>query len=40
MADALWEPPFAGTATEHRLAALDRLRATFRWTDAPEDRHP
>lgn len=26
-----WEPPFAGTETEHVLGALDRLRATFRW---------
>ena len=26
-----WEPPAAGTETEHLLAALDRLRATFRW---------
>jgi hypothetical protein len=26
-----WEPPFAGTETEHLLGALDRLRATFRW---------
>lgn len=26
-----WEPPVAGTETEHLLAALDRLRATFRW---------
>jgi hypothetical protein len=26
-----WEPPMAGTETEHLLGALDRLRATFRW---------
>jgi hypothetical protein len=26
-----WEPPFAGTEVEHLLAALDRLRTTFRW---------
>ena len=26
-----WEPPFAGTETEHLLGSLDRLRATFRW---------
>jgi hypothetical protein len=26
-----WEPPFAGTETEHVLGSLDRLRATFRW---------
>jgi hypothetical protein len=26
-----WEPPLAGTETEHLLAALDRLRTTFRW---------
>jgi hypothetical protein len=26
-----WEPPFAGTETEHMLGSLDRLRATFRW---------
>lgn len=26
-----WEPPLAGTETEHLLGALDRLRATFRW---------
>ena len=30
-ADAPWEPPFAGTETEHLLGALDRLRTTFRW---------
>ena len=29
--DAPWEPPFAGTETEHLLGALDRLRTTFRW---------
>ena len=26
-----WEPPFAGTETQHLLGALDRLRWTFRW---------
>jgi len=26
-----WEPPFAGTESEHLLGALDRLRTTFRW---------
>jgi hypothetical protein len=26
-----WEPPFAGTETEHLVGALDRLRTTFRW---------
>jgi hypothetical protein len=26
-----WEPPMAGTEVEHLLAALDRLRTTFRW---------
>jgi Protein of unknown function (DUF664) len=26
-----WEPPVAGTEAEHLVAALDRLRATFRW---------
>jgi len=26
-----WEPPLAGTETEHLLGALDRLRTTFRW---------
>ena len=43
-----WEPPFAGTETEHLLGALDRLRTTFRWKaghlDAaglqPPDRRP
>ena len=29
--DYPWEPPFAGTETEHLIGALDRLRATFRW---------
>ena len=32
-----WEPPFAGTETEHHLGALDRLRATFRWKAADLD---
>jgi len=26
-----WEPPLAGTETEHIVGALERLRATFRW---------
>jgi len=26
-----WEPPLAGTETEHLLGALDRMRWTFRW---------
>jgi Protein of unknown function (DUF664) len=26
-----WEPPLAGTETEHLLGAIDRMRATFRW---------
>ena len=26
-----WEPPFAGTETQHLVGALDRLRTTFRW---------
>jgi hypothetical protein len=29
--DFPWEPPFAGTETEHLVGALDRLRTTFRW---------
>ena len=32
-----WEPPFAGTETEHVLGALDRLRATVRWKAADLD---
>ena len=28
---APWEPPFAGSETDHLLGALDRMRATFRW---------
>jgi hypothetical protein len=39
-----WEPPFAGTETEHLLGSLERLRATFRWKadglDAEELRTP
>ena len=31
MTDFPWEPPFAGTETEHLLGALERLRTTFRW---------
>lgn len=26
-----WEPPAAGTETEHVLGSLERMRATFRW---------
>lgn len=26
-----WEPPLAGTETEHLVGMLERLRATFRW---------
>src|SRR4051812_19992755 len=29
--DFPWEPPLAGTESEHLLGALDRLRTTFRW---------
>ncbi|MFI7598842.1 DUF664 domain-containing protein [Actinoplanes sp. NPDC049681] len=29
--DTPWEPPLAGTETEHLVGALDRLRTTFRW---------
>ena len=29
--DRWWEPPLAGSESEHLLGALDRLRATFRW---------
>jgi len=29
--DTPWEPPIAGSETEHLVGALDRLRATFRW---------
>ena len=29
--DVPWEPPTAGTETQHILGALDRLRTTFRW---------
>jgi hypothetical protein len=29
--DYPWEPPLAGTETEHLIGALDRLRTTFRW---------
>ncbi|MEV6521829.1 DUF664 domain-containing protein [Longispora sp. NPDC051575] len=29
--DPPWEPPLAGTETEHLIGALDRQRATFRW---------
>ena len=29
--DPPWEPPLAGSETEHLVGALDRLRTTFRW---------
>lgn len=29
--DFPWEPPLAGSETEHLFSALDRLRTTFRW---------
>ena len=29
--DYWWEPPMAGTETEHVVGALERMRATFRW---------
>lgn len=29
--DTPWEPPLAGTESEHLIGALDRLRTTFRW---------
>jgi len=29
--DHPWEPPVAGTESEHLAGALDRLRSTFRW---------
>ena len=29
--DTPWEPPLAGTESEHLFGALDRLRTTFRW---------
>jgi hypothetical protein len=35
--DTPWEPPFAGTEAEHVVAALDRLRTTFRWKAADLD---
>jgi hypothetical protein len=31
MSDDPWEPPVAGTETEHLVGALDRLRTSFRW---------
>ena len=31
MTDTPWEPPMAGTETEHLVGALERLRSTFRW---------
>ena len=39
-----WEPPFAGSESEHLLGSLERLRATFRWKadalDAEQLRTP
>ncbi|WP_295660119.1 DUF664 domain-containing protein [uncultured Nocardioides sp.] len=33
-----WEPPLAGSETDHLLGMLERLRATFRWkADGLED---
>ncbi len=29
--DSPWEPPLAGSETDHLFGALDRLRTTFRW---------
>ena len=29
--DSPWEPPLAGSESEHLFGALDRLRTTFRW---------
>ena len=29
--DTPWEPPLAGSETDHLVGALERLRATFRW---------
>jgi len=29
--DTPWEPPLAGSETDHLLGALERLRTTFRW---------
>jgi hypothetical protein len=38
-ADFPWEPPIAGTETEHLFGALDRLRTTFRWkADGLDDK--
>ena len=31
MSSMPWEPPLAGGEVEHLIAALDRLRTTFRW---------
>lgn len=31
MTSTPWEPPLAGTESEHLLGSLDRLRWTFRW---------
>lgn len=33
-----WIPPLAGTETDHLVAALDRLRTTFRWKADGLDR--
>ena len=37
--DFPWEPPIAGTETEHIVGALDRLRTTFRWKADDLDAH-
>ena len=34
-----WEPPLAGTESEHLLGALNRLRTTFRWKADGLDAH-
>jgi uncharacterized damage-inducible protein DinB len=36
-AEMPWEPPIAGTETEHLLGTLGRLRTTFRWKTADLD---
>ncbi len=38
MSTPVWEPPLAGTETEHLLGSLDRLRYTFRWKADGLDR--
>jgi len=37
--DFPWEPPLAGSETEHLFGALDRLRTTFRWKADGLDDH-